>query len=69
MNDRNELNDRNQQMLTVRQLAQRWALHPMSIRRMITARKLVCYRLQSATGNSAMIRIRMADIIDYEENK
>ena len=63
------MNDRNEQMLTVRQLAKRWALHPMSIRRMIAAGKLAAYRLQSPTGKSTIIRIRIADIIDYEENK
>ena len=63
------MNDRNEQMLSVRQLAARWSLHKRTIRRMIAGGKLVAYRLQSATGKSTIIRIRMADIIDYEENK
>jgi excisionase family DNA binding protein len=63
------MNDRNEQMLSMRQLAVRWSLHKRTIQRMIAAGKLACYRLQSPTGKSTIMRIRMADIVDYEENK
>lgn len=55
-----------QKMLTVRELAERWSVAPLTVRRLIASGKLPAYRIQLAKRGRA-VRIRLEEIIQYEE--
>ncbi len=56
----------NQRMMTVNELAMRWSVHPRSIRRVIASGRLPAYRIALSPGRRA-VRIRLEDVINYEE--
>ena len=53
-------------MLTVRELADRWSMAPLTIRRLIDSGKLPAYRIQLSRRQRA-VRIRLDDVFQYEE--
>lgn len=61
-------NDEKDDFLSVRQLAERWSMAPLTIRRMIYSGKLPAYRIQTS-GTQPSVRIKLSDVIDHEENR
>jgi excisionase family DNA binding protein len=58
----------NNAMMTVNELAQRWSMAPLTIRRLISSGKLPAYRIL-LSGPQRAVRIKLSDVIDYEETR